>query len=310
MDPKERIGRMEERGVLTPEQGAMLRASLSPMAGSPGGTTPAPQRRRSIAGWSLAGGALSLVALFIVLASVTPDPAQIDDVSKTLNQVGGYGEMNRALSTVLGVGILVLVPLLVWVFTHNSLVSREERVFEAWADTESNMQRRADLIPALVDTVSRYLEHEHGTFTEVSGQRAAALKEAKASLDELIRATRDTAELMRQRGAAAVEDEALLRRLAEAEARMGAGVRTVMAVAEAYPELRSSDQFLELQGQLEGTENRINVARMRFNEAVRAYNAAIRYLPGSLVASLGNFHRKAYFQSSEEAKLVPALAFQ
>ena len=87
-------------------------------------------------------------------------------------------------------------------------------------------------------------------------------------------------------------------------------LRTVMAVAEAYPELRSSDQFLELQGQLEGTENRINVARMRFNEAVRAYNSAIRYLPGSLVASLGNFHRKAYFQSSEEAKLVPALAFQ
>jgi LemA protein len=260
---------------------------------------------------ALAAAAVALLALILVLGLVSPEPAQIDDVSRTLNQVGGYGEMNRALSTVLGIGVLVLVPLLVWVITHNSLVAREERVFEAWADTESNMQRRADLIPALVDAVSRYLEHERGTFTEVSGQRAAALKEAKASLDELIRAARDAAELMRQRGAAAaVEDEGLLRALGEAEARMGAGIRTVMAVAEAYPELRSSDQFLELQGQLEGTENRINVARMRFNEAVRSYNTAIRYLPGSLVASLGNFHRKAYFQSSEEAKLVPALAFQ
>jgi LemA protein len=301
---------MEQRGVLTPEQAAMLRASLSPAAGPPGGAASAPQRRRSKAGWMLAAGTLALLAVLIVLGSIQPEPAQIDEVSKTLNQVGGYGEMNRALSTVLGIGVLVLVPLLVWVFTHNGLINREERVFEAWADTESNMQRRADLIPALVDTVSRYLEHERSTFAEVSGQRTSALKEAKTSLDELIRASRDTTELMRQRGAAAVEDEALLRSLGEAEARMGAGIRTVMAVAEAYPELRSSDQFLELQGQLEGTENRINVARMRFNEAVRAYNSAIRYLPGSLVASLGNFHRKAYFQSTEEAKLVPSLAFQ
>ena len=300
---------MEERGIVTPEQAAMLRASLSRAAPAPE-TAPSRPRRSRMAAWALAAGALALVTLLVLFGSIAPEPTQIDDVSKTLNQVGGFGEMNRALSTALGIGVLVLVPLLLWVFTHNSLGSREERVFEAWADTESNMQRRADLIPALVDTVSRYLEHERTTFTEFSGQRAAALKEAKASLDELIRASRDTAELMRQRGAAAIEDEALLRSLGEAEARMGAGIRTVMAVAEAYPELRSSDQFLELQGQLEGTENRINVARMRFNEAVRAYNSAIRYLPGSLVASLGNFHRKAYFQSSEEAKLVPALAFQ
>lgn len=309
MEPRERIRRMEERGVITPEQAAMLRASLS-TAEPPSRTTPPHSRRTRMTVWAIGASALLLLALVVVFASVTPEPAQIDDVSRTINQVGGYGEMNRSLSAILGVGILIIAPLLIWVLTHNSLVNREERVFEAWADTESNMQRRADLIPALVDTVSRYLEHERGTFVEVSGQRADALKEAKSSLDELIRASRDAAELMRQRGAAAVEDEALLRTLAEAEARMGAGIRTVMAVAEAYPELRSSDQFLELQGQLEGTENRINVARLRFNEAVRAYNTAIRYLPGSLVASLGNFHRKAYFQSTEEAKLVPALAFQ
>jgi LemA protein len=299
---------MEERGVVTPEQAAMLRASLSTAA--PAGGPVAPPRRARMRAGLLAAGALAALAAVVILASITPEAARIDDVSQTINQIEGYGQMNRSLSAVLGIGILIVVPLLVWVFTHNSLVNREERVFEAWADTESNMQRRADLIPALVDTVSRYLEHERGTFTEVSGQRSTALKEAKASLDELIRASRDAAELMRQRGAAAVEDEALLRRLAEAEAHMGAGIRTVMAVAEAYPELRSSDQFLELQGQLEGTENRINVARIRFNEAVRSYNAAIRYLPGSLVASLGSFHRKAYFQSTEEAKLVPALAFQ
>ena len=309
MEPEERIRGMEERGVLTAEQAAMLRASLSTAGPAVAAAPPSRSRGRWIT-WAVAAAAAVLVVLVLMLGSNEPGPAPIDDVSKMLNQPGGYGEMSRPLSTILGIGILVIVPLLVWVVTHNSLVAREERVFEAWADTESNMQRRADLIPALVDSVSRYLEHERTTFTEISTERTQALKEARASLDELIRATRDSAELLRQRGAQAVEDEALLRSLADAEARMGSGLRSVMAVAEAYPELRSSDQFLELQGQLEGTENRINIARMRFNEAVRSYNTAIRYLPGSLVAGLGNFHRKAYFQSTEEAKIVPALAFQ
>ena len=84
----------------------------------------------------------------------------------------------------------------------------------------------------------------------------------------------------------------------------------LFGVMESYPELRSSDQFLELQAQLEGTENRINVARMRFNDAVRDYNAAIRRLPASLIAHAGSFQRKAYFQSDEEARDAPDLEFK
>ena len=90
-----------------------------------------------------------------------------------------------------------------------------------------------------------------------------------------------------------------LAQLAAAESAVETGLKSVIAIAEDYPELRSSDQFLELQAQLEGTENRINVARLRFNEKVRAFNAAIRHLPGSLVAGIGNFRRKAYFQAEE-----------
>jgi LemA protein len=94
-----------------------------------------------------------------------------------------------------------------------------------------------------------------------------------------------------------------------AQQRVGQQMHSFLAVAENYPELRSSDQFLELQAQLEGTENRINVARMRFNESVAAYNSAIRRLPASLVASAGGFQRKAYFQADAESHDDPDLAF-
>ena len=114
---------------------------------------------------------------------------------------------------------------------------------------------------------------------------------------------------MRERGQAVIEEETALRQLYEAQGRIGRGMTTLLAVAEDYPDLRSSDQFLELQAQLEGTENRINVARMRFNESVRDYNRSIRQLPGALVAQVGSFKRKAYFQSEEEARSAPELEF-
>ncbi len=91
---------------------------------------------------------------------------------------------------------------------------------------------------------------------------------------------------------------------------MGRSVGNLFAVVEAYPELRSADQFLELQAQLEGTENRINVARQRFNDAVGDFNGTMRKLPWSLVASVGSFQRKAYFRSDEEARRAPALDFK
>jgi LemA protein len=245
------------------------------------------------------------LGLAVALGLGGGEPSTIQDVTQSLNQPGGHGEMNRTLSTLLAVALLIVVPLLIWTFLHNSLVAKEEKVFEAWAQTESNFQRRADLIPALVETVSRYLRHESETLTAVTRERAAAAEKLSGAMDALIRAQKDSADILRDKGAGVIEDEALLRRLFEAETALGRGMGNLFAVAEAYPELRSSDQFLELQAQLEGTENRINVARMRFNDAVRDYNGTMRMLPWNLVAGLGGFQRKAYFRSEEEARSAP-----
>jgi LemA protein len=299
---------MEADGILTPSQAEMLRDSLAgPAAGEgeaaqhPPGRRPWPRRLA----WSLLG--LIGLGLAIALVMTGGGSPTVQDVTQSLNQPGGYGEMNRTFSTLLAVALLVVVPLLIWMYLHNSLISKEEKVFESWAQTESNFQRRADLIPALVETVSRYLRHESETLTGVTKARAEAAERLSGVMDELIRAQKDSADILRDKGAAVIEDEAVLRRLYEAETAVGRGMGSLFAVAEAYPDLRSSDQFVELQAQLEGTENRINVARMRFNDAVRDYNATMRMLPWNLVAGLGSFQRKAYFRSEEEARRAPAL---
>ena len=217
--------------------------------------------------------------------------------------------MNKSLSAGLAITLLLVVPLVVWGWLHNSLVGKEERVFETWAQTESNFQRRADLIPALIETVSRYLRHERETLVGVTEARGATATSLSAAIEQLIQAEKGTTDLLAKRGAGLVDQEGAMAALFAAHAKLGRSMTTLLGIAESYPELRSADQFLELQAQLEGTENRINVARMRFNDSVRVYNGAIRKLPGALVAQVGNFRRKAYFQSEQEARHAPALSF-
>ncbi|HEX9767805.1 MAG TPA: LemA family protein [Kiloniellales bacterium] len=309
MEPEERIRRMEEDGILSERQAAMLRDSL---AGGAARGSPPPEigPRRRWTGPVLGGLVLAIVAVVLVLAVGSGGGGdQVQDVAQTLNQPGEYGQMNKSLSGILAAAALLIVPLLLWMWLHNSLVAREERVFEAWAQTESNFQRRADLVPALVDTVSRYLKHESETLTAVTEGRTDSLAAMTKAIEDLAQAEKAAADLLRERGQAVIEEETALRQLYEAQSRIGRGTTALLAVAENYPELRSSDQFLELQAQLEGTENRINVARMRFNETVRDYNRAIRQLPGALVAQVGNFNRKAYFRSEEEARDAPKLGF-
>ena len=309
MEPEDRIRRMEEDGILSERQAAMLRDSLAGGARRESRPPEIADRKR----WTgpvLGGLVLAVVAVVLVLAVGSGGGGdQVQDVAQTLNQPGEYGQMNKSLSGILAAAALLIVPLLLWMWLHNSLVAREERVFEAWAQTESNFQRRADLVPALVDTVSRYLKHESETLTAVTEGRTDSLAAMTKAIEDLAQAEKAAADLLRERGQAVIEEETALRQLYEAQSRIGRGTTALLAVAENYPELRSSDQFLELQAQLEGTENRINVARMRFNETVRDYNRAIRQLPGALVAQVGNFNRKAYFRSEEEARDAPKLGF-
>jgi LemA protein len=206
--------------------------------------------------------------------------------------------------------VLLLIPFVLWVWMHNSLVSKEEDVFEAWAQVESNYQRRADLVPALVDSVSRYLQHESETLTAITSERGAEADGLSKAIDELIDAQKAAADALRQQPDSVIEDEDKLARLYAEQNVVGRGVSNLLAVAESYPDLRSADQFLELQAQLEGTENRINIARMRFNDAAGEFNSTIRKLPWNLVASTGDFRRKAYFRSEEEARDAPDLGFQ
>lgn len=285
---------MERDGRLTGRQAEQLRASmrgLGPYAGS---------RRRTWPLWPMVLGAAAIGVVAIMLAA--PDGAQpVQDVSRTLNDAGAVGAMNKTLLNIIAAALLVFIPVLLLAWSYNGLVNREEGVYRNWAQVESQFQRRSDLIPALVETVSAYVRHERETLTEVTAARGASLSRA---VDELVQRQAQLTGLLED-DESVLGDQARMDQLARAQEELGRRVSGFLALAEDYPELRASDQFLELQAQLEGTENRINVARMQFNESVGNFNAAIRRLPGALVAGLGGFDRKAYFKSEASASKAP-----
>ena len=304
MTPEDRIQRMSDEGLIDERQAEMLRDSFRGLHG----VEPVPHSSVArVRGLFLAAATILAVVIIVMLAG-GPNPEVVQNVSETLNQPGGHGAMNRTISSFLAVGLFLVVPLLLWAWMHNSLVSHEEKVFEAWAQTESNFQRRADLIPGLVESVSRYLKHEQETHTEVTSARSKSYQQLAEGIDKLIAEQKASSDLLRQ-GREVVEDNALMQKLVEAQTALRSNVASILAVSEDYPELRSSDQFLQLQAQLEGTENRINVTRMRFNEAVGDFNGMVRMLPWSLVASASSFKRKAYFRSDQEARDAPDLKF-
>jgi LemA protein len=228
-----------------------------------------------------------------VRATATAASGAAQNVSEMMNQTGKVGEMNKSLTTLISIVLIslpVLGSLLWFTFSYNGLVDQEEDVLSSWAQVESNYQRRADLIPNLVDTVRAYAEHEKDVQTDVAALRAqaAALKTEAERVREL---SKDAATQL--------DNEKYMQQLAQDQQKLGGQIRGIMLAVEGYPVLRASDQFLELQAQLEGTENRINVARMAFNEKVGTFNAAIRRMPASLIAGMGNFQRKAYFKADE-----------
>ena len=173
---------------------------------------------------------------------------------------------------------------------YNTLQQYEEGVFKAWADVESNLQRRADLIPNLVQTVKGYAAHEKDTLQRVVEARAKATQVHVTAKD--------------------LGDPALMGRLAQAQGELSSALSRLLVTVERYPDLKANQNFLDLQNQLEGTENRINVARQRYNQAVERFNAAIRKFPYNLTNSmLLHLQRKEYFKAEAGAAAVPAVKF-
>ncbi len=172
--------------------------------------------------------------------------------------------------------------------SYNGLVSKQENVGLAWGNVESDYQRRADLIPNLVNTVKGYANFEQTTLTQVMEARASA---TQVKID---------ANNLTPENVAAFQ---------QAQGTLGSALGRLLAVAENYPDLKANQNFLDLQAQLEGTENRINVSRQRFNDAVNAYNVSRRRFPTVIFASLLGFGEKGYFKADAGAEKAPEVKF-
>src|SRR5205809_5738198 len=198
--------------------------------------------------------------------------------------------MNRsALVGVLTVAVLlfaVLFAVAAWgVGVSNDLVTREQAVSEKWAQVQNVYQRRADLVPNLVETVKGFAAQERTVLEEVTKARASAT----------------AIQLSPQ----ALSDPKAVERWQAAQNQLGGALSRLLVTVERYPDLKSNANFLALQTQLEGTENRITVERRRFNEAVRDYNTRLRLFPGSVVASMGGYQPKAFFEATGDAAIAP-----
>ena len=196
-------------------------------------------------------------------------------------------------STIITIAAVAVVGF--WlVGAYNGMVTSEEEVDTAWSQVENVYQRRADLIPNLVNTVKGYASHESETLEGVVNARAKATQ-----------VTVDAENLTPEQ----------LQKFNEAQGELSSALGRLLAVTEAYPDLKANQNFLELQAQLEGTENRIATERMKFNDAVKSFNTAkgyntlIRQFPKNIIASVFGFDKKPYFEAQEGADKAPAVQF-
>lgn len=189
-------------------------------------------------------------------------------------------------------GVLIVAVVLFILFgvgVYNRLVGLEENVNEKWAQVQNVYQRRADLIPNLVRTVEGAAEFERNTLQDVI--------EARAQVGQV------------QIGSDITSDPAAFAQFQQAQGALSSALSRLMVVVERYPELKANQNFLELQSQLEGTENRVTVERMRYNEAAQGFNTASRRFPASLIARMLGFERKQYFEAEAGADQAPEVDF-
>ena len=195
--------------------------------------------------------------------------------------------MKKFLPWIVILGILAIIAL--WVANvYNSFVSLDEEVTSSWAQVENQYQRRADLVPNLVATVKGYAAHEQETLQGVVDARAKA---TQITIDP----------------ATATPEQ--LAAFQSAQGELSQALGRLLAVAENYPDLKANENFRDLQAQLEGTENRITIARQLFNDKAREYNTAIRRFPNNIIAGFCGFEKKPYFEAEEGAQKAPKVEF-
>lgn len=186
-------------------------------------------------------------------------------------------------------GIIVIIAIILYSSikgTYNTMVGKDESVTAAWAQVQNVYQRRADLIPNLVNTVKGYAAHEKETLEGVVEARAKA---TSVNVNP--------------------SDPQSLQQFQQSQDQLGSALSRLMVVVEKYPDLKANQNFLDLQAQLEGTENRITVERQKFNEAAQDFNTYIRSFPRNIYANIFNFERKAYFQARAGAEQAPEVQF-
>lgn len=185
--------------------------------------------------------------------------------------------------------VAVVAIIAFWAISgYNSLVGMDENVSNQWANVETQYQRRADLIPNLVNTVKGYAAHEKETLEGVIAARSQA---TQIKVDPTDLTPEKLAEYQK------------------AQDQLATALGKLLAITENYPDLKANQNFLELQAQLEGTENRINVARKNFNDAAKTYNTAIRRFPKNILAGMFGFDKRAYFEAAEGAEQAPQVQF-
>lgn len=198
--------------------------------------------------------------------------------------------MNKNLLIVLGIiGFLLVAGISSGVSKYNTMVDREESVAEAWSQVENVYQRRADLIPNIVNTVKGYAKHEKSTFMEITKARAEI---GKVTI-----------------GSDVFKDPEAMKNFQQSQNQLGGALSKLLVVSENYPELKADKQFSALITELEGSENRIAVERKKFNKVAKEYNTYIRKFPNSIFAGMFGFEKVHYFQADKGSDKVPTVKF-
>jgi LemA protein len=186
--------------------------------------------------------------------------------------------------------LVVIAIMVIWgISAYNNLVTLNESVNQSWSQVENQYQRRADLIPNLVNTVKGYANFERGVLTDVT--------EARAKVSQM----NITPEVL--------NDPQAFQKFQQMQGQLSGALSRLLVTVENYPELKANENFLQLQAQLEGTENRISVERRRFNETVQTYNTTIKRFPNTIFASVFGFQQKQYFQSTAGSETPPKVEF-